>query len=124
LRGREQDSAQLTEEIRPGDAKRVLGEIPRELGERGGQPRRIDAAPSLGGDPAALESMRGEVVRIAPAPRGLRADPPSGLTARCRARALTTPDVTVRDKPPTADAAGTLPEHPQMLDPLPPTRVG
>jgi len=44
---------------------------------------------------------------------------PRRLATRGRARALTGPDVTIGNKPSTADAARTFPQHPQMLDPQP-----
>jgi hypothetical protein len=116
LPGRQEHSAQVAQEIRADDAERVLGQVPREAGERGGKDEWIDGASRIGGQAAALQAMGREVVRIPSAPRGLRAHPPSGLAARCRARSLPKPNVTIRDKPPMADAAGTLPEHPQMLD--------
>jgi hypothetical protein len=56
-----------------------------------------------------------EVVRVAPAPRGLRARAPRGLAGRHRARALTSPDTSVGNEPATTDAARALPEHPPML---------
>ena len=64
---------------------------------------------------AALNAMRDEVVGITPTPGGLRPRAASDLTARCRTRTLATADAVVRHKPPTADTAGPLREHPQML---------
>jgi hypothetical protein len=59
--------------------------------------------------------MCDEVVGITPTPGRLRPSAPRHLTRRGRTRPLTTTDAPVRHKPPTADAAGTLREHPQML---------
>ena len=41
--------------------------------------------------------------------------PTIDLTGGRRTRALAPADTAVRDKPPTADAAGPLREHPEML---------
>lgn len=59
--------------------------------------------------------MRDEVVGITPTPRGLRPRAASDLTGGRRTRTLPTADPAVRDKPPTAQAAGPLREHPEML---------
>jgi hypothetical protein len=37
LRGDEQDSAEMAEEIGPDHAERVLSEIPRQVGQRRGE---------------------------------------------------------------------------------------
>lgn len=77
--------------------------------------RRNAALGLVGLQPAVLDAMRHEVVGITPTPRGLRSRAASDLTRRCRTRALATADAAVRHKPPTADAAGPLREHPEML---------
>ena len=116
LRGYQQHSTEMAEEIGPGDAEFLLGEIPRQLREGWREHQRQDAALGLVGlQLAALDAMRGEVVGITPTPRGLRPRPASDLTGRHRTRALATANAAVRHKPPTADAARPLREHPDML---------
>ena len=116
LRGHQQDSTEMPEEIGSSDAEFLLREIPRQLRERWREHQRRDAALSVVGvQPAALDAMRDEVVRIASTPRGLCRRPPRDLTRRCRTRTLATADAAIRHKPPTADAAGPLREHPEML---------
>ena len=116
LRGPQQDPTEMAEEIGAGDAEFLLREIPRQLRERGREHQRRDAALSLVGfQPAALDAMRDEVIRITPTPRGLRPRAASDLTRRRRTRALATANAAVRHKPPTADGAGPLREHPEML---------
>ena len=116
LHGHQQDSTEMAEEIGAGDAEFFLGEIPRQPRERGREYQRRDAALGLvGHQSAALDAMRDEVVGITPTPRGLRPRAASDLTGRRRTRALATADAAVRHKPPTADTAGPLREHPEML---------
>jgi hypothetical protein len=116
LCGGQQDSTEMTEEIGAGDPEFFLGEIPRQLRERGREHQRQDCALGLVGlQPAALDAMRDEVVGITPTPGSLRPYAPSDLTGRGRTGTLATADAPVRHKPATADAAGTLREHPQML---------
>ena len=116
LRGPEQDSTEMAEEIGADDAEFLLGEIPRQLGKRWRKHQWQDRALSLvGSQSAALDAMRDEVVGITPTPGSLRPCAPRNLTRRGRTRALATADAPVRHKPATADAAGTLREHPQML---------
>lgn len=116
LRGDEQDSTEMAEEIGTRDAEFLLGEIPRQLRERGREYQRQDRGPGLVGfELAALDAMRDEVVGITPTPGRLRPCTPRDLTRRGRTDALATADAPVRHKPATADAAGTLREHPQML---------
>ena len=64
---------------------------------------------------AALEAMGGEVIGITPTPGRLRLGAPRDLTGRRRARTLATTDAPVGHEPMTADTAGPLREHPQML---------
>lgn len=59
--------------------------------------------------------MRDEVVGVTPTPGGLGLGASGDLTRRSRTRPLATTDAPVRHKPPTADAARPLDEHPQML---------
>ena len=116
LRGPEQDSTEMAEEIGAGDPEFLLGEIPRQLRERGRELQRQDRGLGLvGAQPSALDAMRNEVVGITPTPGRLRPYAPRDLTRRGQTGALATADAPVRHKPATADAAGTLREHPQML---------
>jgi hypothetical protein len=116
LRDPEQDSTEMAEEIGAGDPEFLLGEIPRQLRERGREHQRQDGGLGLvGAQPPALDAMRDEVVGITPTPGRLRPYAPRDLTRRGRTGALATADAPVRHKPATADAAGTLREHPQML---------
>ena len=116
LHGHQQDSTEMPKEIGASDAEFLLGEIPRQLREGGREHQRRDAALGLAGlQPAALDAMRDEVVGITPTPRGLRPRAASDLTGPRRTRALATTDAAVPHKPPTADAAGPLREHPQIL---------
>ena len=118
LRGCEEDSTEMAEEIGPHDAERALREIPRQLRERRREDQRGDAALGVVGlPPTALDAMGGEVVGITPAPRRLRPRASGDLTGRCGTRALATAHAAVRGKPPTADAARPLREHPEMLAP-------
>jgi len=106
----------MPKEISARDAEFLLGEIPRQLRERGWEHQWRDAALGLvGRQPAALDAMRDEVVGITPTPGGLRPRAASDLTDRRRTGALAAADAAVRHKPPTADAAGPLREHPEML---------
>ena len=106
----------MSEEISPSHTECLLGEIPWQLREGRRERQRRDAALGLvGPQPAALNAMRDEVVGITPTPRGLRPRAASDLTGRRRTRALAPADAAVRHKPPTADAAGPLREHPEML---------
>ena len=84
LRGAEQDSTEMAEKIGPGDAEFLLGEIPRQLRERGREYQRQDRGLCLVGfQPAPLHAMRDEVVEITTTPRGLRSRAPRDLTRRC-----------------------------------------
>jgi hypothetical protein len=106
----------MTEKIGAGHPEFLLGEIPRQLRERGREDQRQDRGLGLVGvQSAALDTMRDEVVGITPTPGRLRPGAPRDLTRRGRTGALATTDPPVRHKPATADAAGTLREHPQML---------
>jgi len=106
----------MPEEIGAGDAEFLLREIPRQLREWRWEHQRRDATLGVVGlQSAALDAMGDEVVGITPTPRGLRPRPASDLTGQRRTRTLATADAPVRHKPATADAAGTLREHPQML---------
>jgi len=70
LRGPEQDSTEMAEEIGAGDPEFLLGEIPRQLRERGRELQRQDRSLGLvGAQPPALDAMRDEVVGITPTPR-------------------------------------------------------
>jgi hypothetical protein len=83
LRGPEQDSTEMAEEIGPHDAERVLGHIPRQLGERRREHQRRDARLGLLGlQAAALQAVRDEVIRIPTTPGGLRLDAACHLTRR------------------------------------------
>jgi hypothetical protein len=83
LRSPEQDSTEMAEKISSGDAEFLLGEIPRQLRERGREHQRQDRGLSLVGfQPAALDAMGDEVVRITPTPRGLCRRAPRDLTRR------------------------------------------
>jgi len=116
LRGHQQDSTEMPEGIGAGHTEFLLGEIQRQLREGRREHQRRNAALGLVSlQPAVLDAMRDEVVGITPTPRGLRPRAASDLTRRCRTRALATADAAVRHKPPTADAAGPLREHPEML---------
>jgi hypothetical protein len=106
----------MTEKIGPYDAERVLGQIPRQLREGRRQDQgRNDGLGIRGRQAAALEAMGREVIGITPTPGGLRLDTPRHLTGCCRARPLAPTDAPVGHKPPTADTAGPLREHPEML---------
>src|SRR5262245_25212857 len=106
----------MPKEIGAGDAEFLPREIPRQLGEWRREHQRRDAALGVVGlQPAPLDAMRDEVVGITSTPRVLRPHATSDLTGRRRTRALPTANTAVRHKPATADAAGTLREHPQML---------
>ena len=116
LRSPQQDSTEMPEEIGAGDTEFLLGEIPRQLREGWREHQRQDAALGLvSPQPPALDAMGDEVVGITPTPRSLCPRTASDLTRRRRTRALATADAAVRHKPPTADAAGPLREHPEML---------
>ena len=116
LRSPEQDSTEMAEEIGAGDSEFLLGEIPRQLRERGREHQRQHRGLGLvGTQPPALDAMRDEVVGITPTPGRLRPYAPRSLTRRGRTGALATADAPVRHKPATADTARTLREHPQML---------
>jgi hypothetical protein len=83
LRGSEQDSTEMAEEIGAGDPEFLLGEIPRQLRERGREDQRQDRALGLVSlQPAALDAMRDEVVGIMPTPGRLRPCAPRDLTGR------------------------------------------
>jgi hypothetical protein len=64
-----------------------------------------------------LDAMRDEVIRIPTTPRSLRPRAPRNLTRRRRTDTLATADTPVRYKPMTANTAGPLREHPEMLAP-------
>jgi hypothetical protein len=116
LRGDEQHSPEMAEEIGAGNPEFLLREIPRQLKERGRVHQRQDRGLRLVGvQPAALDAMADEVVQITTPPGGLRPCAPRELTRRRRTRPLATTHPPVRHKPATADAAGTLRERPQML---------
>jgi hypothetical protein len=81
LRGPEQNSTEMAEEIGAGDPEFLLGEIPRQLRERGREHQRQDRGLGrVGAQPSALDAMRDEVVGITPTPRGLRPPAASDLT--------------------------------------------
>lgn len=83
LRGAEQNSTEMAEEIGPGDAEFLLREIPRQLRERGREHQWQDRGLSLVGlQPAALDAMRDEVVGITTTPGSLRPCAPRDLTRR------------------------------------------
>jgi len=73
----------MAEEIGAGDAEFLLGEIPRQLGERWREHQWQDRALSLVGlQSAALDAMRDEVVGITSTPRSLCPCAPRDLTCR------------------------------------------
>ena len=115
LRGDEQDSTHVAEKIAAWHAKFLLGEVPRKTRERRGKGERIDGVPRVLSYLPALHTVRREVVRIAPAPRGLRPHAPRRLANRRGTRALTNPHTPVGSEPATTDTARALPEHPPML---------
>ncbi len=83
LRGPEQDSTEMAEKIGPHDAERVLGHIPRQMGERRREHQRRDARLGLlGVQAAALQAVRDEVIGITTTPGGLRLDAARHLTRR------------------------------------------
>lgn len=121
----EQDSTEVTEEISPRDAERILGEIPRQVRERRWEHQRRDhGLRILGPQTAVLKAMRGEVIGITPTPGGLGLGASSDLTRRRRTGALATTEASVRHKPAAADPAGPLREHPQMLGAAEPNQCG
>jgi hypothetical protein len=112
----EQDSTEMTEEIGTGDAEFLLGEIPRQLGEGGREHQwQHRALRFVSFQSAALDTMRDEVVGITTTPGRLCLCAPCRLTRGGRTGTLAATDAPVWHKPATADAAGTLREHPQML---------
>ena len=115
LRGDQQDSAHVAQEIRARDPEGLLRDIPGKRRKRRRERERSRRATRVGGQAAALQTVGGEVVRIAPTPRGLGTHPSRRLAARRGARPLTSPDMSVRNEPATTDAARPLPEHPPML---------
>jgi len=116
LHSHQQDSTKMAEEIGAGEAEGFLGDVPRQLRQRGREHQGQDRALGLLSlEPPALHAMRDEVVGITTTPRGLRARAPCGLTRRRRTRPLPATDAAVGHKPASADATGTLREHPQML---------
>src|SRR6266849_3767505 len=83
LCGPQQDSTEMAEEIGAGDAEGFLGDVPRQLRQRGRKLQGQDRAFGLLSlDTATLHAMRDEVVGITTTPRGLRACAPGGLTSR------------------------------------------
>jgi hypothetical protein len=83
LSGDEQDSTEMTEEIRAGHPKGCLGDIPGQLRQRGREhQRQHHALGLLSLEPATLYAMGDEVVGVTTTPRGLRARAPRGLTRR------------------------------------------
>ena len=115
FRGDEQDSTQLTQKVRAGQPKVLSRPLPgkRRQRRRHGQRRRGAARDLLA--PALVQPPLVHVLGIASTPRCLRPRPSRAL-ARCRgARMLAGTYPTVRHEPSTADSAGALPEHPQML---------
>ena len=83
LRGHQQDSTEMPEEIGTGHTEFLLGEIPRQLRERGREHQRQDRGLRLVGvQPAALDAMRDEVVGITTTPGRLRPGAPRDLTRR------------------------------------------
>lgn len=73
LRRPKQDSTEVAEKIGPHHAERVLGHIPRQLGERRREHQRRDARLAcLGLQAAALQAMGDEVVGITTTPGGFR----------------------------------------------------
>jgi hypothetical protein len=106
----------MPEEIGARHTEFLLREIPRQLRKGRREHQRRNAALDLASlQPAVLDAMGNEVIGITPAPRSLRPRATSDLTGRRRTRALATTDAAVRHKPPTANAAGPLREHPEML---------
>ena len=111
----EQDSAHVAQKIRARDPEGRLGDVPGKRRQRGRQGERRRRATRLRRQAAALQTMRREVVRIAPTPRGLCLRATRRLAVRRRARPLTRADMPVGHKPATTDTARALPEHAHML---------
>jgi hypothetical protein len=86
--------------------------------------QRLEQRPFLFTHLPQLEPACREVVRIPPPPRSLRPRPPRHLARPLRARPLPGADPPVRIKPPAADTAWALLEHPTMLGPYAPTVYG
>src|SRR5450756_982011 len=115
LRRDQQHSAQVAQKIRARDPEGLLCDVPGKTRQRWRQGERRRRATRLRRQAAALQTMRREVVRIAPTPRGLRLRAPRRLAVRRRARPLTRSDMPVWHKPATTDTARALPEHAHML---------
>ena len=81
LRGDQEDSAHLAQEIGPGHPKFVLREIPRERRERRGQHQRRRRRAGDHSQLAIVQAAGVEVIQIAAAPGRLRP-----LAARALAR--------------------------------------
>ena len=107
LRSHQQDSTKMAEEIGAGEAEGSLGDVPRQLRQRGREHQRQDRALSLLSlEPAALHAMGDEVVGVTTTPRDLRARAPCGLTRWRRACPLAATDAAVGHKPAPADTTG------------------
>jgi hypothetical protein len=82
LRGDQEDSAHLAQEIGTGHAKLVLRQIPRERRQRPGQHQWGRRRAGHHGQLPIVQATRVEVVRIAAAPGLLRLLPTRALARR------------------------------------------
>ena len=115
FRGDEQHSTQLTQKVGAPQPEVLPRPLPgkRRQRRRHGERRRGATRGLLA--PALVQPPLLHVLGIASTPRGLRARPSCPLARGRGARMLAGTYPTVRHEPSTADRAGTLPEHPQML---------
>ena len=68
LRGDQQDSAHVAQKIRARDPEGLLRDVPGKRRKRRGERQRGRRATRVGGQAAVLQTVGGEVVRIAPTP--------------------------------------------------------
>jgi hypothetical protein len=106
----------MGDKVRPDGAELVLRDVPGKMRKRRGKLQRLEDRAFLFTYTPELEPARREVVWVTPSPRGLRLRPSRHLTPSLRARPLLRPDSSVGNKPPAADPARALLEHPPMLD--------
>jgi len=105
----------MAEKVGPDGAELVLSDVPGKMRKRSRKLERLQHRAILFTHTPGLEPARREVVAITPPPRSLRPRSPRHLARPLRARPLPSTDPTVRTKPPPADPAWALPEHPSML---------
>jgi len=111
----QQDSAQVGDEVRPHRAELVLGYVPGKMRKRRGKLERLERRSFFFTYASRLQPAGREVVAIPSTPPGLRPRPSRHLARPLRARPLPGADSSVGIKPPAADTAGALLEHPTML---------